>query len=209
MCTLAAVFVGEGSHDLQSADGGFTCCTGGAAKRLTPPPQIITAFSHHWPIHGYGERRRTKSPGWHLTSNSFKAVQGTWRHFAADCYLKWPQQWGRCSFTAYRSVKHTGTSLFHVCSHFFLILSLWNIFALVSNINKEIRYFLLCLDVWKLPFDPYGCWNMNHKKSFQPEFPALSFLFSRLHMWFYSHKQICYFLWYQSVSCIWKCKLKC
>lgn len=119
MCTLAAVFVGEGSHDLQSADGGFTCCTGGAAKRLTPPPQIITAFSHHWPIHGYGERRRTKSPGWHLTSNSFKAVQGTWRHFAADCSLKWPQQWGRCSFTAYRSVKHTGTSLFHVCSHFF------------------------------------------------------------------------------------------
>lgn len=76
MCTLAAVFVGEGSHDLQSADGGFTCCTGGAAKHLTPPPQIITAFSHHWPIHGYGERRRTKSPGWHLTSNSFKAMRG-------------------------------------------------------------------------------------------------------------------------------------
>lgn len=73
MCTLAAVFVGEGSHDLQSANSRFTCCTGGAVKRLTPPPQIITAFSHHWPIHGYGERRRTKSPGWHLTSNSFKA----------------------------------------------------------------------------------------------------------------------------------------
>lgn len=102
-----------------------------------------------------------------------------------------------------------GRAYFMFAAIFFLILSLWNIFALVSNINKEIRYFLLCLDVWKLPFDPYGCWNMNHKKSFQPEFPALLFLFSRLHMWFYSHKQICYFLWYQSVSCIWKCKLKC
>lgn len=152
-------------------------------------------------VRGGGQKARADI--WHQTP----LKQGTWRHFAADCSLKWPQQWGRCSFTAYRSVKHTGTSLFHVCSHFFLILSLWNIFALVSNINKEIRYFLLCLDVWKLPFDPYGCWNMNHKKSFQPEF--LSFLFSRLHMWFYSHKQICYFLWYQSVSCIWKCKLKC
>lgn len=118
MYTFAGVFLREGSHDLQSADGRFTCCTGGAAKRLTPPPQIITAFSRRWLICGYGERRRRKSPGWHLTSNSFKAAQGTWRHFAAaDRSLKWPQQWGRCSFTAY--VEHTGTSLFHVCSHFF------------------------------------------------------------------------------------------